>query len=84
MLSDSGDAVICDSIACRAVASAQRSGKTVAGFGASFRWMAPELVDQDLPDSEAPELPTKSSDVWSFGMTIYVRCDHALPLESIS
>ena len=33
----------------------------------STRWMAPELLDMD-----DPQLHSKESDVWAFGMTLYV------------
>ena len=39
----------------------------------SLRWMAYELVS----DEEEELKHTKASDVWAYGMTLYVSSDHA-------
>ena len=47
-------------------------GTTVGGGGirGTIRWMAPELLTYD-PEMKS-NLHTKASDVWAFGMTVYV------------
>ena len=42
------------------------------GMG-SLRWMAPELL---MPEGGSFACHTTATDVWAFGMTIYVRLFH--------
>jgi serine/threonine protein kinase len=55
----------------------------------SIRWMAPELVHVEIDDGDdgdskpsgntenRHEFHTKATDVWAFGMVVYVRSFHA-------
>ena len=48
---------------------------TLAGTNSlkgSIRWMAVELVDSQDSASAAHQFHTKASDVWAFGMVLYV------------
>ena len=52
-------------------------GLTISGTSnlkGSIRWLAIELIDQHEPEeSQTQTFHTKQSDVWAFGMTVYVR-----------
>ena len=51
---------------------------TTTDMKGSIRWMAPELLMYS--EEEPVKAPTKSSDVWAFGMTVYVRALHPIRL----
>lgn len=52
--------------------------ESTGGLKGTLRWMAPELVDIDVDltsdESAVFGSHSKQSDVWSFGMVIYVGC----------
>lgn len=52
------------------------NSKTVIGTTALkgvMRWMAPELIEPDEEVETRHACHTKATDVWAFGMVIYVR-----------
>ena len=68
LVTRSGVARICDFGISRMIAASQPFGETNTNTGirGSVRWMSPEL----LFDGQAEH--SMESDVWAFGMTIYV------------
>lgn len=68
MVTDSGNAVICDFGISKLVESltSGRVASSVTGYGAA-RYCAPEFFTHSL------DKPTPSGDVWMFGMTFLVR-----------
>ena len=78
LISQDGLALLCDF----GIARLLRNNVTIEGTSTlkgSARWMAPELLD---PPSEPPIKPgehqfqTSISDVWAFGMTVYVGSEY--------
>lgn len=72
LISEEGRAVLADFGTSRLL----KNSVTIAGtqtFKGSVRWTAPELF---TPTDEPLEhlFHTKASDVWAFGMVIYVGC----------
>jgi serine/threonine protein kinase len=47
---------------------------SAASFKGSTRWMAPELLipESDEAGAHEPVEPNQKTDIWAFGMTIYV------------
>jgi len=62
LLADFGLSYVVSSIASMSFGTLNRGGGTL-------RWMAPEL----LVDAEDAIIPTIESDIWAYGMVIYVR-----------
>ncbi|EJC99172.1 kinase-like protein, partial [Fomitiporia mediterranea MF3/22] len=63
-----GDPLICDFGISRMLSSTVTfAGATSGGIKGSMRWMAYELLDFSSDGHH-----TKESDVWAFGMTVYV------------
>ena len=52
------------------VANQQGNGSSISRSG-SLRWMAPELLGP-VQTSSGHELQTRASDIWAFGMVVYV------------
>ena len=49
------------------------------------RWMAPELLLPEhfgFPDELAKRLPTKSTDIYAIGMTIFEVCADSYPYKA--
>ena len=75
MISESGRPLICDFGISRWIEDPAPIGNTPSGLVGSLRWMAVEIVEMNWnnTDAEFPEQSnTVASDVWSFGMVIYV------------
>lgn len=68
MVTDTGDARICDFGGSRIAASSKSVAKPSTGIRGTPRYLSYELVA--FPDQYSQH--TKESDVWAFGMTIYV------------
>ena len=71
LISQDGRALLADF----GIARLLSNGVTIAGtsnFKGSIRWMAPELLTSAGLAREH-QLHTNETDVWAFGMTIYVR-----------
>ncbi|KAM6497357.1 Protein kinase-like domain containing protein, partial [Amanita muscaria] len=50
---------------------------TATHAGGTLRWMAPELIDQEVPT------PTKGSDIYAFAMTCYEILSGDVPFKSV-
>ena len=46
---------------------------TMTRFAGSVPWMAPELLDPAKMDPDH-KFHTMATDIWAFGMVIYMRC----------
>lgn len=75
MVSRSGEARVADfglSHVYAGSTSALAATLNPSGTKGSSRWMAMELFDFEY-ELDAVKTPDKESDVWSFGMVVYVR-----------
>ena len=71
MINDDGSALICDFGSARIeVASHSISSPTLTLKGTCNYW-APELLSLS-PDGDVPPCHSIESDMWAFGMTVYV------------
>ena len=73
LISESGDPLLCDFGVSRLLAASDTfSGaitSTTGGPHGTFRFMAREIL---CPTDEDSSVYSKQSDVWGFGMTVYV------------
>ena len=68
LVSRFGEPIICDFGISRIISASQSFGETSGHrVKGSVRWMARELL------ADPQSVHSKESDVWAFGMTIYVR-----------
>ena len=72
LISPDGDPLLSDFGVSRMLIASGTLDHTTT-LGGTARWMAVELL-KPTEEGDAPALPTTESDVWAFGMTIYVRC----------
>ncbi len=75
MVSSNREARVADfgvSHACADSVSGLASTLNPTRMKGTIRWMAKELFDV-LNESDVVGIPNKESDVWSFGMVVYVR-----------
>jgi len=82
LIDDDGRAILTDFGLSRIIEECyQPSGYTTANiaFGGSFRWGAPELTTLDTNDESESPRPTRASDIWSFGCTVYEIVTGHLP-----
>ena len=71
-MSANGSPVLCDF----GISRIHRDGMTLAGTAilrGNARWMAIELLEHDPNVIADHSLHTKASDVWAYGMVLYVR-----------
>lgn len=70
LVGDSGEPLICDFGISRMLnSSLSITGSSTGALRGSARWMAPELFDIMVGNA----CHTKETDVWAFGMTVFVR-----------
>ena len=50
--------------------------------GGTYRWMAPELIEESNSDSDL-DSPSPESDAWAFGMIVHVGFDSACYLDLV-
>ena len=68
-MGNSGEPLICDFGISRILShSLSNGGTSSANLKGSARWMAPELFNLEIDTHH-----TKETDMWAFGMTVYVR-----------
>ena len=66
MISDEGRALITDFGLARVMGGG--SGYTTSSVSGSYPWMAPELL---MPSTSDGLIPSKASDVWALGCTVF-------------
>ena len=83
VITDNGQAKICDFGTARILSASLSIGNLTPTEKGTILFWAPELVHAS---SNAPTLHSEKTDVWAFGMTIYVseNCDHKKQISSIS
>ena len=70
LISPNGDPLLSDFGVSRMLIASGTLDHTTT-LGGTARWMAVELL-KPTEEGDAPALPTTESDVWAFGMTVYV------------
>ena len=76
MIGPEEQALICDFGCARLeIATQAWAGRETSSLKGTTNYWAPELLlfNEDLLESDVP-VARKESDVWAFGMTIYVCC----------
>ena len=71
MINDSGSAMICDFGCARIQVASYSAAAPTSTLKGTCNYWAPELL-KFIPTGDVPPIHTSKSDMWAFGMTVYV------------
>ena len=71
MINDDSSAMICDFGCARIETASYSAAAPTATLKGTCNYWAPELLEI-IPDGDASSIHTSKSDMWAFGMTVYV------------
>ena len=77
MINDDGSAMICDFGCARIEAASYSVAAPTSTLKGTCNYWAPELLSHN-PDGDKPPNHSVKSDIWAFGMTVYVSDERYL------
>ncbi|KAL5512468.1 hypothetical protein ACEPAG_3121 [Sanghuangporus baumii] len=83
MISETGDALICDFGCTRMVVASRSFANLTSGIHGTSRYIAYELLVPLDPSDEVPTVHSMKTDVWAFGMTMYELCTLRRPYANL-